>query len=49
MQLMDLQGKLLLSNSNENGMDVSEIPAGLYLLSVQTKEGIAVRKIQVIH
>ncbi len=44
--IFDLSGKLLLSgNTYNNSIDISELPAGLFLVSITTESETAVRKI----
>ena len=52
LSLIDMQGKLMLSstlqkNDHEISLELSEIPNGLYLLKINTREGIITKKILV--
>lgn len=51
-QLFDMKGKAIQQHSTRNdhlAMDVSELPAGLYILSVESDGKRMVKKLQVIH
>lgn len=46
LTLMDMSGRTITSAVNSNGrLDISAIPAGLYILEVKTGEGIAREKV----
>ncbi|OYU97076.1 MAG: hypothetical protein CFE21_01955 [Bacteroidetes bacterium B1(2017)] len=49
VDLMDVQGKLISNFENQNSIDISAVPNGLYFVSVQTENGRAIKKIVVSH
>jgi hypothetical protein len=52
IQLMDLSGKAVKqfgfnASGNNIQLDVTEIPAGFYLLQINSDKGLGVRKLQI--
>ncbi|MDZ4667078.1 MAG: T9SS type A sorting domain-containing protein [bacterium] len=49
LKLNDLQGKELIKMSHSNVLNLEELPSGIYILTIETQDGIAIRRIQVNH
>jgi hypothetical protein len=49
LTLNDMQGKELIKISNSNVLNLEDLPNGIYILSIETEDGIAIRRIQVNH
>ena len=45
VEVMDATGRTLRRAAASNRVDISDLPAGVYMLRVTTKNGAAVRKV----
>ena len=44
VNVIDAQGKIIISQQNENKLDLSSFDSGVYFVSIQTADGMLINK-----